>query len=424
MEKNKNDVIGIDDTDTFNFDDVFSTQNIDVQFDPLARLMGKLDLSSAKFLIVDPNKQIRVAVKQMLKKGGFKDYEFAGNGYEALKFIQKNMANFIICEWELSRMSGIDLLKLIKSNPKYFFISFIMISSHKSMKRVIYAVEEGADGFILKPFTEFALMSIVKKTIEDRLRPDEVQHKINEMTKQKLRHKYDKALAIGYDILKDKTNATVSRISGECFYQKQEYDKAIVMLKESLKGGKNSKTLQLLGKVLLETGKEEEAINYFRQALTQNPINKDSNIDLIRAYLKQKKTKEANEIVTNMMESDPSYLHVIEIVRLYIEFDGIENIASYIEKIEPIEETLSVFYDCAIKLGKNGNYDDAIKILEICDNTFPESHFIKFNLGVMYYQIKKYDKALYLFKYTLKLNSRHEKAKKFLDYISKMASSL
>lgn len=106
-----------------------------------------------KILIVDDSKAMRMIVARTLRQAGYGDATLveAGNGREALTAIETSQPNLVLCDWNMPEMSGIELLRALRSanNP----IPFGFVTSEASQEMKDTAAAAGAQFLITKPFT-------------------------------------------------------------------------------------------------------------------------------------------------------------------------------------------------------------------------------------------------------------------------------
>ncbi len=106
-----------------------------------------------KLMIVDDSSSMRMIVKRTLKLAGFSDLSIteAGDGAEALKSIEADQPDLILCDWNMPIMNGIDLLKTLREAGNVVKFGFITTESTADMRAI--AREAGAQFLIGKPFT-------------------------------------------------------------------------------------------------------------------------------------------------------------------------------------------------------------------------------------------------------------------------------
>ncbi len=107
-----------------------------------------------KILIVDDSTTMRRILKTQLEGLGVMGMIEAGNGEEALAVLEKNMpVDMIVLDWNMPVMDGLTFLKTARKNPAYKDVKIIMCTSESEKTRVVEALKEGANNYIVKPFT-------------------------------------------------------------------------------------------------------------------------------------------------------------------------------------------------------------------------------------------------------------------------------
>jgi len=104
-------------------------------------------------LVVDDFATMRRIVKGVLKKLGFKNIIEAENGKTALSKLKKEDVGLVISDWNMPEMTGLELLKAVKTEEKFKDLPFIMLTAEGQKDCVIEAVKAGVTNFIVKPFT-------------------------------------------------------------------------------------------------------------------------------------------------------------------------------------------------------------------------------------------------------------------------------
>ena len=110
-----------------------------------------------KILIVDDFSTMRTIVKDLLRELGFSHFEEAEDGDKAWSMIQEESYDFIVCDWNMPNMSGLELLKKVRNESMVKEIPFLLISAEAKRSQIIEATESGVNGYIVKPFTAATL---------------------------------------------------------------------------------------------------------------------------------------------------------------------------------------------------------------------------------------------------------------------------
>ena len=105
-----------------------------------------------QILVVDDYKTMLRILKNLLKQLGFNNVEQAINGQDAMSKLNMVKIDFIISDWNMEPMTGIELLKEVRSTEKLKHIPFIMVTAESKTENVIAAQQAGVSNYIVKPF--------------------------------------------------------------------------------------------------------------------------------------------------------------------------------------------------------------------------------------------------------------------------------
>ena len=110
-------------------------------------------MASIKILIVDDSITIRRIITNALKTVGFTDTIEASNGREALEKLTSGKVDFIITDWNMPEMNGLDLIKEVRANPVHSSMPILMITTRGTEHDVVEALQAKVNSYIMKPFT-------------------------------------------------------------------------------------------------------------------------------------------------------------------------------------------------------------------------------------------------------------------------------
>ena len=371
-------------------------------------------------LAVDDMPQMRDMLRVMLRKNGYANLSMAESGKHALRYIAQKPIDLVITDWNMPNMSGIELLKHIKGDPKLYTIPVLMISDERASDKVLYAVEEGADGFLVKPFSENDLIKNIKLALAKSTSTGELKEKISEMQRLKLSKNYREALELGFEILKRGKNQRVALMTCECLYQVEEYDKAIGMIADTDEKSRSSQHSNLLGKIHLSLKHYDQGILALEQAVKMNPLNYERKIDLAGAYLAAGRKAEAERLILGILNANPTDLELVSIAQIYLDQDQMDKAGDCLKRtVDPIKETVPVFNNYAVALRRADRLEDATDIYLKCLKIDPDSDVLHYNLAVLYAKSNKFNEAKEAAANALKLNPDNEYAK---DLLTKLKS--
>ncbi len=110
-----------------------------------------------KALVVDDSGTIRAILQDILRNFGFEVHQ-ADDGASALEWLKTNgPADFTCLDWNMPNMNGIQVVRYVRSNPAYKNMPILMCTSEVELERVIEALQEGANEYIMKPFDQEAI---------------------------------------------------------------------------------------------------------------------------------------------------------------------------------------------------------------------------------------------------------------------------
>jgi len=126
---------------------------------------GALD-KNMKVLVVDDFSTMRRIVKNLLRDLGFTNIQEADDGSTALPMLQNGNFDFVVTDWNMPGMQGIDLLKAIRADSSLAHIPVLLITAEAKKEQIIMAAQAGVNGYIVKPFTAGTLKTKIDKIFE------------------------------------------------------------------------------------------------------------------------------------------------------------------------------------------------------------------------------------------------------------------
>lgn len=120
---------------------------------------------SSKVLVVDDFATMRKVIRNLLKQIGFENIAEAEDGEMALKELKSQNISFIISDWNMPNMTGLDLLKAVRADSDLCNTPFLMVTAEALQDNVVQAVKAGVDNYIVKPFTAEVLNEKISEII-------------------------------------------------------------------------------------------------------------------------------------------------------------------------------------------------------------------------------------------------------------------
>ena len=121
-----------------------------------------------RILVVDDFQTMRRIVRGVLRDIGFTNVVEADNGLSALEVLKTQKVDFIVCDWSMPEMNGIDLLKTVRSTDAWKDLPFLMVTAEGRSEQVLEAVKNRVNNYVIKPFTPAALEEKIRKIFEGK----------------------------------------------------------------------------------------------------------------------------------------------------------------------------------------------------------------------------------------------------------------
>jgi two-component system chemotaxis response regulator CheY len=119
-----------------------------------------------KFLIVDDFSTMRRIVRGLLKEIGYHNAEEAEDGSVALRLLQAGKFDFVVSDINMPVMNGFELLSAVKADANLKHLPVLMVTAEARKEDIVRAAQDGAAGYIVKPFTKATLEEKVLKIMQ------------------------------------------------------------------------------------------------------------------------------------------------------------------------------------------------------------------------------------------------------------------
>lgn len=116
-----------------------------------------------KILIVDDFSTMRRIIKNLLRDLGFTNTVEADDGLTAIPILNSGSIDFLVTDWNMPGMTGIDLLRHVRADEKLRSLPVLMVTAEAKREQIIEAAQAGVNGYVVKPFTALALKEKIEK---------------------------------------------------------------------------------------------------------------------------------------------------------------------------------------------------------------------------------------------------------------------
>jgi len=118
-----------------------------------------------QILLVDDQSSMRQLVKRQLESAGYSGIQEASSGVEALVKLDASQFDLVILDWTMPQMTGLEVLKQIRQKVAFKELKVMMLTAEGLKENVISAIQAGANGYVVKPFTLQTLIQKVAATL-------------------------------------------------------------------------------------------------------------------------------------------------------------------------------------------------------------------------------------------------------------------
>jgi two-component system chemotaxis response regulator CheY len=119
-----------------------------------------------KILIVDDFSTMRRIIKNLLRDLGFNNTVEADDGSTALPVLKNGGIDFLVTDWNMPGMSGLELLEQVRADPALNKLPVLMVTAEAKREQIIRAAQAGVNGYVVKPFTAAVLKEKIEKIFE------------------------------------------------------------------------------------------------------------------------------------------------------------------------------------------------------------------------------------------------------------------
>jgi len=119
-----------------------------------------------KILVVDDFSTMRRIIKNLLRDLGFTNTDEADDGTTALPMLQTGKYDFLVTDWNMPGMTGIDLLRAVRADDSIKTMPILMVTAEAKRDQIVAAAQAGVNGYVVKPFTAAVLKEKIEKIFE------------------------------------------------------------------------------------------------------------------------------------------------------------------------------------------------------------------------------------------------------------------
>jgi two-component system, chemotaxis family, chemotaxis protein CheY len=120
------------------------------------------------FLVVDDFSTMRRIIKNLLHDLGYANVTEADDGNTALPLLKEGNFDFLITDWNMPGMPGLELLKTVRADARLGKMPVLMLTAEAKREQIVEAAQAGVSGYVIKPFTAATLKEKIDKILAAR----------------------------------------------------------------------------------------------------------------------------------------------------------------------------------------------------------------------------------------------------------------
>jgi len=119
-----------------------------------------------RILVVDDFSTMRRIISNVLRQCGYENIVEAEDGTRALEVLESEKIDFVVTDWNMPQMSGLDLLKAIRGSETWKDIPVLMVTAEALQDNIVAAAQAGVNNYIIKPFDAKTLADKINKIFD------------------------------------------------------------------------------------------------------------------------------------------------------------------------------------------------------------------------------------------------------------------
>lgn len=390
--------------------------------DSIRPRMGANDMfAQLNVLVVDDMPAIRKMLRQMLVHLGVRGrISEAGDGDDAWEKMQIISYDLVICDINMPKMNGLDLLKMVRSSTRYETTPFLMITGEVSEEIVAASAESEVDSYLLKPFQINSLENRLREIIKRKKHPSGGEAIFMQAQRLKNSSRPQQALQLLERLTQPpyKKLAKTLNLMGECYQDlndteeaKNHYTQALALNPQYLRAYQN------MADLLSATGQRAEALQYLEQAHVLSPMNPGRLFRLGQLCLESGDQDKAQQYLKQCRKGGHKFTnsHCQEAAEVFLQA-GLSDVAEelFAQSLKDDPSNLHLFNRLGIALRRQQKHQEALKCYQEALKVDPKSEKIHYNLGILYFDLGEREKSLESFRQALKLRPDFAEAREFL----------
>lgn len=374
------------------------------------------------FLIVEDTDSMRRSIRTMLQLMGFgKEYFEAANGREGWRLLEEGEVeiDFIISDYKMPYMSGTEMLHKIRSDKRWRYTPFLMITADANMEVVAEAAEHDVDAYLTKPFVTASLEQKILELLRQAQNPSSFELHLRKTKELEEAGELDGAIIEAQKALAANSQSSRPyRELGRLYLAKGDLNNSLRHFRQATELNRlDVISYHSLGNILHRIGDITGAMDNFGKAMEISPRHSERAFHFAKILLRQKYFKEARKVLRMLLRNNNDDIDLKEEVANVCNKYGLYDLA--IKLFREILAADSSRYYLVKKLGiayyRNGNYSKAVQILEDAIERYGEDVDTLLSLAKAYLEMNMLVRADKWAVMAIRLDPTNEEAREILD---------
>jgi len=384
--------------------------------------MAKFDVSQMNFLIVDDMDNMRRSIRAMLKLIQFgHGYYEAANGIEAWKLITNDEIHldFIIADWFMPRMNGIELLSKVRSSKNYRDLPFLIITAESNQTVIAEAAEYDVDAYLTKPFVTATLEHKIKELLEAIRNPSPMKRLLTKARELREKGKLSQAVICAKEAARQNSHSSrplrelglLYLRLGDLDKSKQSFEQATVLNRLDVP------SYHYLGEIYLRQGDIDRAIGSYSMAVRLSPRHTKRAFAFAKLLTGRGKFSEAEEVFKIILKNNASDLELQEEIAEACYEEGVAELAvkTFQKILRNDPQRWYLQKKIALALQKAKRSKEAVAAFETALQRTPEDLDLLLGLAQAYLDLGLPIRADKWANKAIRLDENNQTAKEILD---------
>lgn len=379
---------------------------------------------SLKILIVDDKNNMRRTIRNLLRKIGYDKFIEADDGDTALTKLRTHEVDLILCDWNMPRMNGGELLRAVRDNDELKDLPFLMLTAEANEATVAEAGEVDVDGYILKPFTPKLIQEKIDKVLEARDTPSPLETHLNVGQVFLKSKQYDRAKEEFEAALKINPNSPRALLArGQLDEAQGRVDEALKRYEQAVKLSPNFlKARKALVRHYQDKGDLTKTLEHLRASVRISPRNLDSQVEFGRVLILKGRNDEAHEAFGKVIKlfKDDLPETARRVGEIYLE-TGLEAEAEevFLQGLATNPNDIHLYNRLGIAYRKQKKFKEAVENYKAALRIAPDNEKLLYNLGRAFFEAEDRERSESAMRQALKLDPDFAEAEEFLTRVLK-----